>query len=213
MVDSVKLVAESRVGKGTAECRRLRKQGVVPGNLYGMKKDCISIATREDELGNLISSGHRVFDLDIGGKTEPTMFREVQWDTFGKKILHFDLIRIDMKEKITIEVPIVIRGVAPGTNSGGHLHQVLRSLSIETSPVNIPDNIPVRVNELEIDDSLSVKDLEVGASITVLTPEDTTVVHVLAVVEEPDETEEHLDPIEPEVIGKKKEDDEEGGNS
>ena len=209
-VDSAKLVAEKRTEMGTAACRRLRKKGVVPGNVYGHGQGSIAIGVSADAIDTLARSGTKVLDLEIDGASEKAMFREFQWDTFGRYIQHFDLVRIDADERVTVEVAIEVRGIAPGTLAGGNLVQPLRTLRIECLAIEIPESISVRVGGLEIGESICVSDLELPETVVVQNPPETTIVQVVAPVDEDAEQEEGMDsgPVEPEVIGRKAEEEE-----
>ena len=88
-----KLVAESRSEMGSLACRRLRHKGLIPGNLYGHKEATVNLSAKEDELLHLIRAGVRVLDLEIGGQLSKALFREIQWDSMGDNIQHFDLLR------------------------------------------------------------------------------------------------------------------------
>ena len=204
-MDQTKLKAEKRTKFGSRECRRLRNQGMIPGNIYGHKEANVAIAVHEDVLNPVVHSGHRVVDLDVGGESFKAMFREVQWNTFGTAIHHVDLVRIDADERVEVSVPIELRGTAPGTQAGGVLEQHLRTLNVECLAFQIPDSIKVRINTLEIGQGVHVKDLEVPANVKVLDPPDEMVVQVVLPVEEAEPTEAEAGPAEPEVIGRKAE--------
>src|SRR5688572_7252480 len=83
MAEDPKLSAEPRTKLGSAECRRLRRDQRVPGNVYGHGEEPASIAVAEEAISPIVHSGHKVVDLELGGKTEKAILREVQWDTFG----------------------------------------------------------------------------------------------------------------------------------
>ena len=205
-----KLVAEKRTDLGTTACRRLRKRGVVPGNIYGHGREQISVTVSSETLDAIVHAGHKVIDFEIEGAVEKAMFREVQWDTFGIRIKHFDLIRIDADERVTVEVLIELRGVAPGTRSGGVLEQI-RSLTVECLAFEIPDSIRVRIGDLEVGQAIHVRDLELPQGTSVHNPPETVVVQIVQPVEEEDDAEtEEIGLAEPEVIGKKAEQPDEG---
>jgi large subunit ribosomal protein L25 len=179
--------------------------------VYGHHQEPIPISVSADALDALIHTRSKIVDLEVDGKAEKTIFREVQWDTFGVKIHHFDLVRIDAEERVTVEVAIELRGTAPGIASGGILDQHLRSISMECRALEIPDSIIVRIGELQIGQAIHVSDLQVPAGAEVHNPPDTVVVqvtHPVAEVEEAAPLE--GGPAEPEVIGRKKEEEEEG---
>ena len=211
MAQDQTLVVEKRTKTGTSECRRLRKKGFVPGNLYGHGQNPVMFSVRAGVLSTLVQSGTRVLDLKLNGDTEKTMLRELQWDTFGIKILHVDLLRIDAQERVTVEVPVELKGVSPGVTDGGLLDHHTHSLSLECPAFQLPDSIPVRIGSLEIGDAIHVSDLDFPEGFEIHNPPETVVVQVLAAREEEEEEDEGADlaPAEPEVIGRKEEKEEE----
>ncbi len=204
MTNGPRLTAEKRIVRGTAACRRLRRRGVVPGNVYGHGMDPVAIAIEADTLKPLVQSGAQVVDVEIEGKSEKTIIREVQWDTLSVNIQHVDLLRVDPNERVTVDVPIELRGVAPGVAAGGHLEQNVHSLTIDCLAIKIPERIWVRIGSLEIDQSIPVKDLELPEGTNVHNPPEMAVVRVAPPIdiEEPTEVEE-VEAAEPELVGKK----------
>ncbi len=198
------LKAEKRTGRGSINNRRLRNNGLVPGNIYGHKQNPEAIQATADDVHAAVMSGHRVVDVTVDGHTEKTLLREVQWDTFGISIQHFDLMRIDPDERVTVEVPLELKGIAPGILAGGVLDQHLRSLTLECLAIDIPDSIPVRISELEIGQAIHVSEVQIPPNSTVDNAPDTVVVQVvLPRIEEPVAAAEVPGPAEPELIGKK----------
>lgn len=200
------LTAQKRDKLGTTHSRRLRQQNIIPGNLYGHHQDALPISVPEDDLKAVIATGHRVVNLEVNGKTESAIFREVQWDTFGIKIHHFDLVRVDADERVEVEVPVELKGIAPGSLNGGVVEHHLRTLTVECLAVQIPDNIPVRINMLDIGQGIHVKDLELPEGVVVRDNPEELVVQVIQPVAAPEPTEEAAAaPTEPEVIREKRE--------
>jgi large subunit ribosomal protein L25 len=210
MSDTPMLIATSREKQGTTECRRLRRAGRTPGNVYGHQKAPVAISVPSDAIAALVHSGHRLVECEIDGTAETTMFRDVQWDAFAIEIQHFDLVRIDANERVELNVPIELRGTAPGVLAGGMLQQPLHELSISCLAAQIPDSIVVRINSLEIGQQITVGDLQLPPTVTCDLPPETTVAQVAEAVEMEDEAGElEAGPVEPEVIGQKKREEEE----
>lgn len=201
---------QAREKTGSAEARRLRKQGFCPGNLYGGDGDPIPFSVPQDNIRQLLSSGNRIVDFKLGGKAEKCLVQELQWDVFSTHVTHVDLLRVDAKQRVQVEVSIEPRGVAPGVVAGGKLKLLLRRLAIDCLALEIPEALQVNVNELKIGDSITVADLELPDGVIISTPESTPVLQVLAPVDVSDEELEPADagPAEPEVIGKSSSDDE-----
>src|SRR5262249_25162181 len=128
MAETVELVAQKRDDRGTKKARRLRKKGLIPGVVYGHKEATISISLTADDLLNAIRHGARVVDLKADGATEKALIREVQWDHLGLEILHVDFAHVAVDERITVPVPIELKGVCPGVIAGGILDQPIHSL-------------------------------------------------------------------------------------
>jgi len=205
MADQTKITVDKREKLGTAESRRLRNAGIVPANVYGLDKDTISISVREDVIRPLIQAGEQILEVDVAGDVDMTLITAVQWDTFSSYIQHIDFLRVDPTKTVTVDVSIELRGVSPGVLAGGSLDQQLHQISIECPVVSVPGSMIVRVNNLNIDDSVSVSDLElpVGASLT--GSPDAVIVRVAQAVDLDDEEESDLagdGPAEPELIGR-----------
>jgi len=192
---------------GTLACQRLRDVGQTPGVLYGNQDDTVSVKVDTGQLRALVDRGIRVMDIEMNGTTQKAMFRELQWDTFGITVNHFDLLRIDAKQRIEIEIPVELRGTAPGTNSGGSLEQPLHSIRIDCLAVEVPEKLTVRINHLEIGDSVTAGEIEIDSDANLLLEPDAIVVRIVEIREEEDEEvledgEFESGPIEPEVIGR-----------
>ena len=198
---------------GSLACQRLRDVGQTPGVLYGNQGDTVSVKVDTGQLKALVDRGIRVLDFAMNGSTEKAMFRELQWDTFGITVTHFDLLRIDAKQRIEIEIPVELRGTAPGTNSGGALEQPLHSIRIDCLAVEVPERLTVRINHLEIGDSVTAGEIELDSDVNLLVEPDAIVVRVVEIREEEDaavleDGEFESGPSEPEVIGRSADEDE-----
>ena len=177
--------------------------------MYGHKEGAVAITVSLDELSPIIHEGRKVVELQLGGHSQTTIFREVQFNTFGTEILHFDLLRVDPEERRVSEVPIEYRGISPGVVAGGILDQHLHSLQMEVKTLELPDSIRIRINDLKIGDAVRIKDLDLPPSATIDLPEDTVVVQVIEPTVAPEEpTDAEAVPSEPEVIGQSSSDDE-----
>ena len=211
-----KLAVQRRKEQGSRQCRRLRDEGVVPGTIYGHKQENIPLAVSAAELEPLIRGGARVLDVELEGKLEKVLFREVQWDYLGKEVVHFDLLRVDPNEKLTVEVKVELKGTAPGTLSGGVLDHTLRTLTVECLAIQIPDSILVKISSLEIGQALHVRELEIPPNTRVLNNPEAVVVRVAQPGAEPEAAAAPLaeeGPAQPEVIGRKAAETEEEGEA
>lgn len=200
------LLAEPRTRPGTAESRRLRAKGIVPGVVYGHKEGAVGIAVPATDLRPILLSGHQVVDLKLDGNTQKSIFKEVQYDTFGQHVLHFDLQRVSADEKVETEVRVVLSGVAPGADAGGVLQQDLDTIAIACSAVSIPENVEVSISEMQVGDEIRVSDLTPPPGVTFLTDDHEMVVQVidaaaLAAAQEADAEASVVDAVEPELVG------------
>jgi large subunit ribosomal protein L25 len=201
MSKEAKLVVKQRAEQGSAACRRLRWNGQVPGNIYGHNAPPVSVVISSEELTPVVKSGAKVVDVELDGRLDKAVVREVQWDLFGRSITHFDLLRVDPNERVNIVVPLELKGTAPGVLVGGVLEHVMHSITIDCLAYQIPDSIPVRIGSLELGKSIHVSDLVLPEGSHAHAAPDAIVVHVVqAKVQEEVAA---VSPVEPEMIGKK----------
>jgi large subunit ribosomal protein L25 len=213
MAVEMKLAVAKRSVKGSTACRRLRRAGKIPGVVYGHQVEPQSIEIAWDTLAPVLKAGTRVVDLDVEGKVEKALFRDIQWDTFGSEVNHIDFLRIDPNDRVEVEVPIVLKGTAPGILAGGVLDFHLHSVTLECLAIAIPDNIPVKIGELQLEQAIHVSELELPPNTVVKNDPETVVVQVkpVIVVEEPTaEAAAEPGPTEPEIVGRKVKETEEG---
>jgi large subunit ribosomal protein L25 len=209
--------------RGKNEARRLRVSGRVPAVVYGAKKDTVAVSLDPKVISRILASasGHNtIFDLQVGSEKTKAMIVDWQFEPVRGSILHIDLKRIAMDEKMRVMVPIHLVGEAPGVKQqGGIMDQILREVEVECLPGDIPSHIDADVSALEFGVVLRVKDLPHGGKLKFITPEDQGVAHVTAVKEEvaatPEATAEAAaaGPAEPEVIKKGKQETEEGAEA
>lgn len=204
MHKEAKLVVQKRQQSGSAACRRLRRAGIVPGNIYGHNAPPVPVSVPGDVLKPIVLGGYRVVDLELDGRVDKALLREVQWDTFGTAIQHFDFMRVDPNERVTLVIPLELKGTAPGTLAGGVLEQPLHSITVDCLAYQIPDAIPVRIGSLDIGQAIHVRDLEIPENVHCQNPPDAIVVHVIQVqTREIQPVEVAAAATEPELIGKK----------
>ncbi len=168
MSDIVTLKAESRTGRGSKIASKLRKQGRVPGIVYGHKEENLQVAVSAEDLDRAIRVQHaRVLDLDIAGKVETVLIRELQWDHLGKTMLHVDFERKSRTETVKVTVPVELRN-SPKITGGGVLDQPLHTLHIECPLGSIPEAIRVDILGLMLGAPIHVKELVLPPGVTVL---------------------------------------------
>lgn len=208
MAETIKFTASPRQAHGSADARRLRRNGLIPAVVYGHKEATLSVSLPGLELEKAIRHGAHVVDLQADGKTEKAFIRDVQWDHLGKHILHVDFTRVSEDERIVIDVPLEIRGTPAGIAEGGVLDQPMHTIEVECLAIAVPDHIRVNVSELKLGQALHVKELTLPEGVKAMSDPDLVVVHV---------TQKQLEPeaapaaaavpegaAEPEVIGRQK---------
>lgn len=204
---TIEATPRDETGKGAA--RAIRREGRIPGVLYGHGRDSMSLTVDAVDLAKLagsISVDNTLVDLEVDGESTKVLIREIQRHPFRAEMLHVDFFEIAMDEKIHVDVPVVIEGVPTGVkNKGGVLDHMLREIEVYCLPSKIPERIVVDVTELDIGDAIHVSELELP-EIEILTEADRSVVAVAAptIIEEPEEEEEE-ELLEPELVGAEEE--------
>jgi len=208
--------AKVREASDKNAARRVRATGLIPAVLYGAGKQPRSIAVDPKQINRILNSesGHNtIFDVVLDGEQTKAMVVDWQNDPIKERLIHVDLKRIAMDKKMRLEVPVAIKGEAPGVKTeGGILDVVLREIEIECLPADIPAHIDIDVSNLKYGDAIRVSDLPKSDKIKYLSDPEMTVVHVTAVKEEVVATPEAAatdaaaGPAEPEVIKKGKTD-------
>lgn len=181
----------------------------MPGNVYGHKQEAASIVLDGEEIQNLIRTGARVVDLSVDGKQEKALVKDVQWDTFTSHVLHIDFLRVDPDERVQVNVPLQLKGTAPGVTAGGILEMPHHTVEVECLAVEVPDHIVVKIGSLNIGDIIHVSDLqELPTGVKVVMQPETVLIHVVEPRVAPEPTAEEGAPAEPALVtpaGKDKE--------
>jgi len=219
------LEAHPRESGNKNQARRLRKDGKIPGVVYGAGKDSLPVSVDPRQVLRILHSdtGHNtIFDLTLNsGERSKAMIVDWQYEPIKGRLLHIDLKRIAMDKVLTVSVPIFLTGVAEGVKTeGGILEQMLREVEIECLPADIPSHIDVDISHLTFGKVLRVSDLPRSEKLKFLTDSNQPVAHVTSVKDEVAATPEAAAaeaaaaPAEPEVIKKgKQETDEEGAEA
>jgi large subunit ribosomal protein L25 len=198
------LSVEVRNGRGTRVSRSLRKAGKLPAILYGHGEDPVSLTIPMEQVDAAVRHGQKLVEL-TGGVTGQALLYDLQWDTYSAHVLHVDLMRVEAGQRVVVEIPVELRGVAPGEREGGVIEQVLHEIKIDVPVAQIPDKLHVNINELHLNETITVsaiEDMPEGA--TFVTSADETVVHCMPPVELPEEEAVEA-AAEPEVIGERAE--------
>ena len=190
--------------RGKRNSKRLRRNGAIPAVLYGHKEDSVSLAVSADEMAAVLRHGGRVVDLK-GPLNEKALIRDLQWDTYGIDVIHIDFARVSEHERIHVEVPVELRGQAPGTKEGGIVELLVHELEIECEAISIPEKIEINVNDLHLGGELLAKDLPLPQGVKLLTDPETVLVHCVEPMGEEELAAGEAAPGEPEIIGRKAE--------
>src|SRR5262245_18405326 len=175
---SVTLKANPRANSGSRAATKLRKQGQVPGIVYGHKQDNVRVSVSAEELDRAIRVQHaRVLDLQLDGKSETVLIREVQWDYLGKQMIHVDFERKDRAELVRVAVPVELRN-APKVTGGGVLDQPLHTLHVECPLGDIPESIKIDLTNLTLGNPIHVKELTLPEKVKVLESPEAVVVQL-----------------------------------
>ncbi len=210
------LKAEAREKLGSRYAQRLRNDGKLPAVVYGHKQDPVHVAIDSKSFLHELEAGSRVLNVEhADGKTEACLLKDIQFDYLGTNVIHVDLARVDLSEKVSISVAIQIKGEedSPGAKAPhAFVDQILNSIDVQCKVSDIPESIIADISTLDIGQSIHVKDLNLPDGVeTELDPEDTVlIIHLskagISQEDEAGEGEGEASSAEPEVITEKKED-------
>ncbi len=204
MAQTVQLVAQKRDRSGSRAARQLRRQKLLPAVVYGHKQETVAIALKIEEFESALRHGARIVELKADGTVQQALIQEVQWDHLGKEVLHVDFRRVSKDERVSVPVPIHLRGQAPGVNAGGILDQPLHVLEVECLATAVPESIRVNIGELQLDGIIYVRDLQLPPDVKVMADPDAIVVHVAPPQVEAEAAAPPAEgAAEPEIIGRK----------
>jgi large subunit ribosomal protein L25 len=196
--ERVKLAVRERESSGSRASARLRQEGLIPGVLYGRGKKPHAIVVPERELRSALTGSagrHAILDVVLEGQktSHASILKDFQVDPIRGRITHFDLHEVRLDEAITAQVAIELTGESPGVKVGGVLSALVREVSVEALPLEMPDRLLIDIGETEIGSTLRVADLVAPEGSKILDDPDTVIVTVAAprveVEEEPEEEE------------------------
>jgi large subunit ribosomal protein L25 len=201
------LKVEKRETHGKRHARRMRAAGSIPANLYGHGTENMALAINADQVRAAIRHGARVVDLE-GAVKDKAFIRELQWDVYGNDVLHVDLTRVSADERLRVTVSVELKGQAEGSKFGGVVQQVVHDVEIECLAIDIPEKLFLRINDLKLGDSLPASAIQMPGSASLVSDPDEMVVHCVQPSAEEDATGASSEGAEPEVIGRKAEEEE-----
>ncbi len=203
MADAEVLNVTVRESLGKRNSRRLRRAGSIPAVLYGHGGESVSLTVSTDEFETATRHGAKLVALK-GGVDESALVRIVQWDTFGRDVVHIDFFRVSAGETTQLNVAVELRGEAPGTKEGGIVSHALHEVSLTCPVMSIPEKLVVNINSLGLGESISAGDIELPEGAVLETDPGKLVVQCVEPVAELDEDAgADASGAEPEVIGRK----------
>jgi large subunit ribosomal protein L25 len=193
------LNAAPREPDGSRANRRLRREGQVPGVLYGGEGEAVSFSVDGRELRAALHASGAVVDLVVGGTSEPAVLKDAQRHPVRGEMTHVDFVRVNLNVAIEAVVPLIVTGAeeSPGVVEGGVVDQPIREVRVEALPNEIPESIEISVASLSIGETAHLSTAVVPAGVTLLDEDDLVVVSMLAPRLEVEETIEE----ETELIG------------
>lgn len=200
--------ATCRKESGSRQVKKLREKGLTPAIVYGHGEQPVPVTLSEHDLELALQHGERLLEINVDGEVQNVLVKDVQWDTFGHAVQHVDLLRVDLSERVEVEVQVILRGTPKGVSDGGVLNQITNGIRVECSVASIPDEIRVMVTELGLDESLHLSDIELPEGVNLLDDPDTVLCQCAEVAELPETEEGEEESAEPEVIGAKPEEEE-----
>ena len=183
--ERIKLEAQERESVGTTAAARLRREGFIPGVIYGRGKKPHAIAVPERELRAALSGPHgrhAILDVTLSGQktSHASILKDFQVDPIRGRITHFDLHEVRLDQPITAQVAVELIGESPGVKAGGVLSALVREVSVEALPLELPDRLELDISGTEIGSALRVSDLVAPEGSKLLDDPDTVIVTVAA---------------------------------
>jgi large subunit ribosomal protein L25 len=165
------LSVKPRAERGSRASRRLRREGQVPGVVYGIDGNSVPFKVDGRRLRAVLAEGHALFDVELdGGGRQPVIVKDQQRDPVRGIVQHLDLLKVRLDEKIQATVPLELDGAedAPGVREGGVLEHVTREVTIEALPTDIPDRIVANVSEMGIAETMTLDSVAAPAGVEVV---------------------------------------------
>lgn len=212
-MESATIRATKREELGSRPARRLRREGLVPAVLYGHRRDTVHLSVPLRDIERVVAAGTRMVNLEIGGTVETALLKEIQYDAMGDHLIHADLSRVAMDEKVTVTVLVELHGLAKGAVSGGTLDHLVQDIDVSCLPGDIPERVRIEIGDMDIGDIIHIRDIQPPPGVEFLQDPDMPVVTIhppVAAVEEVAPEEVAVE-AQPEVIGGRRGEEESAG--
>ncbi|MEM1355709.1 MAG: 50S ribosomal protein L25 [Planctomycetota bacterium] len=198
------LETQARTKLGTRYAKRVREAGRIPAVIYGHKQDPVHVSLHGKTFTELLHHEAHIIDVKVQGKSEHTLIKAIQWDTFGREIVHVDLERVDLSETIEVEVELQLTGEPAALRQAGTmLDHPTTAVLIRCRADSIPSHLEHSIAELAPSTPVTVGDLTPPQGVEVVSPPEQLVCQITGVKAADEEAEEGSE-AEPEVINKGK---------
>lgn len=167
--------AASRKSAGSRAAARLRKAGKLPAVVYGHKENPISVTLDRHDVEQHLSHGAHLVNLEMEGGTQPCLIKDAQYDYLGVALVHLDLARVSLTERVRVKVPLELRGTPRGAGEGGVLRQELMEIEIECTVSSIPEHVRFNVADMALNQVLHVKELTLDGGMKAMNDPETVV--------------------------------------
>lgn len=179
---------------GSGPAKQLRAEGLIPGVVYGLDADPIPVTVEWKPLREVLTTDaglNVLIDLDIDGKVDMCVVKELQRHAIRGNVMHIDFLRVSADAEISVDIPIILHGEAKAvTGQGGTVDHLLHALHISAKPADIPNEIVVDISGLELHGAIRVGDLSLPAGVTIgVDPEDAVVVGTPGAAQAPEDGE------------------------
>ena len=169
-MEEILLTANTTREIGSSSSRRVRKDGVVPGVLYGLNEESISLSVAWPDLRRALTTDsgiNAIIQLEVDGKKQMTIVKDIQRHPVKRDVLHVDFLRIDPNKNVTVDIPLVMIGEAREVSAAdGMVDQNMFSLTVSAPPDRIPTEIEVDISALTVGDAIRVGDLNLPEGVT-----------------------------------------------
>jgi len=201
MIEALSLQGEPRERTGSKAAAAVRRKGRTPAIVYGHKQEPVAISLNTHDFVEGLRHGHRLLDVAVNGNAEKMIIKDLQYDYLGRTIIHADLMRVDVTERIKMDVPLELKGVPKGTQEGGVLESHMDHLEVECLAIDIPESIVVSVKDLDVGQSIFARDVKLPEGVKLMSLPDIIVAtcRVLAEAKTTEQVEAET-PVAPEVI-------------
>ncbi len=211
MDKTLSLQAEVRERTGSKAATAVREKNRIPAVVYGHKEEPVAISLDAHDFVEGLRHGHRLMDITVAGNTGKMIVKDVQYDHLGRRIIHIDLMRVDVTERIKMSVRIELKGTAKGTQEEGVVEQHMDHVEVECPVISIPESLVVSIKDLGVGQVIHAGEIALPEDVKLLTPADTIMVscRVLAEVKTTEQVEAET-PVAPELIREREPKAEEG---